>query len=565
MARGVTMATRLTRARCALVLALSLLLLPTHGISPLEAARREAALGDKRVTAHRDLALYDAEQCGTAGDARQWAPLWSRLSRGLPITAFAIGSSLVGVHGGCTGPAPIFNTTECRKKCPRCCGSRCGEWGNGGWARELLEWLSRTYPVSPGSSGKHELFNLGEPGGDLIPAMIACPDTYLPKEVHLVLLDLETAPYRKRPNAIEALLRHLLASRGRPTIVLVEFGNVRFIEHIASLASASVLPGGPRERLVAVGRSWNAGALPGGPPAGVPPLESILSTLPKDRVGSIPRKRVPQLGSIQTAYARVKVIHQLRSPYGLPLLSVIGCLGPLMANRDVPVTTRQYGNDGLHPSHLGCTLISGALIAQARRGLAAAAASEITAGGSGEAGALVLPPPRYKALGRVGLACFTFDRESVALSHSARKDISRPKEARARSVMSDKGVLPTIMPSSSGWRFVEYEPQSKTKSVRCCAAAAARCGPVRGHGRQNAPACATNLRSRPTTPTPINPAPLGTSLAWSRPSRARCSRWPSTSPARGSLRSCCSTCAPMSATASPRSAALAGARATRSA
>jgi hypothetical protein len=206
----------------------------------------------------------------------------------------------------------------------------------------------------------------------------------------------------------------------------------------------------------------------------VPPLESILSTLPKGEI----------TGSIQNTYARVKVTHQLRSTYGLPLLSVVGCLGPLMANRDVPVTTRQYGSDGLHPSRLGCTLVSGALIAQARRGLAAAAA----AGGSGEAGALVLPPPKFKALGRVGLACFTFDRESVALSHSARKDVSRPTETKARSVMKDKGVLPTIMPSSSGWRFVEYEPQSKTKSVRCRAAAAARCGPVIGHGRQNAPA-----------------------------------------------------------------------------
>ncbi|KAJ1640129.1 hypothetical protein T492DRAFT_832329 [Pavlovales sp. CCMP2436] len=391
---------------------------------------RAAPAADARLpltAAHRDLALYDTEQCGTAGDAAAWLTLWSRLSRGLPITAFALGSSLVGVHGGCTTPAPVLNTSACRKLCPRCCGSRCGEWGDRGWARELLEWIKSHYPVIAGS-GRHELFNLGEPGGDLIPAMIATAD-------------LRKDPYHK----VETLLRHLLASRGRPTVVIVEFGKVQFVEHIASQADASLLPGGPRERRVAVGRAWNVGALPGGA-AGVPPLERILSTLPKDKM----------LCSIQGAYDRVKVMHKLRSSYGLPLLSVVGCLGPLLGNRNVSLSFAQ-SRDGLHPTPRGSALICGALMAMARRGLAAAAA-EAAASGSSEAGALVLPPP--KVLRRVGLVCFTLDRAGVALSHNARRT---PEETKAASVTRDKGVLPTIMPSSSGWRFVEFEPKSNTK------------------------------------------------------------------------------------------------------
>lgn len=82
---------------------------------------------------------------------RWLAPLANRLRLQQPITSLAVGSSHTGVHGGCTEPAPVLlagaeSSGTC--KCPLCCGSRCGSWGDRGWARAVHDWISQTYPSS---------------------------------------------------------------------------------------------------------------------------------------------------------------------------------------------------------------------------------------------------------------------------------------------------------------------------------------------------------------------------------------------------------------------------------
>ena len=169
-------------------------------------------------------------------DLRRLAPLSKRLRWRRPITSLAIGSSLTGVHGGCTEPAPVLlsddGSSTC--KCPLCCGSRCGSWGMTGWARSVHEHLRKKYP-HPNS----KCINLGEPGGTLIPAIVACPLTYLNMDgPHLVLVDALTSKLED----IERLLRHLLRRRALPVLV-------QFFRFFAQGGGCQTSPSGSARRI----------------------------------------------------------------------------------------------------------------------------------------------------------------------------------------------------------------------------------------------------------------------------------------------------------------------------
>eukprot|EP00966_Prymnesium_polylepis_P299238 6914263-Prymnesium_polylepis.1 len=100
-------------------------------------------------------------------------------------------------------------------KCPRCCGSKCGMWGDHGWARSAFDWLNRTWPHP-----EHRLINLGEPGGSLIPSIGTCPQTYLGDfEPDVILFDLATTEVKYG----ERLLRNMINVRPRPVALLIEF------------------------------------------------------------------------------------------------------------------------------------------------------------------------------------------------------------------------------------------------------------------------------------------------------------------------------------------------------
>lgn len=507
-----------------------------------------------------EAARFDDERCGVAGGVERWAPLHARLARGLPINALAIGSSLVGVHGGCTNPAPIFNNSACLRKCPRCCGSRCGEWGNRGWARELLEWLARTYPVDPrvnGQQRRHELYNLGEPGGNLISAIVACPQTYVAFEVHLVLLDLWTAGLHKHAEGTEKLIRHLLASPGQPTLMIVEFGVPSFIDHLAAhrlraqagpsgsqVGTGSGAPPAPRLKPAArgvesarergggaspsaalrlapnatlsqwreiVARAWSAGAARGGRAGAAGAVERMIASIPRpDPIRSAARGGDLRAQMVQ-ARRVVQAMYGLRAYYGLPLFSVPACLGPPLGDGSVGMGYRGYSSDGLHPTRQGALLLSRALIAHAQRGLrmaaavaptsdtAAVAAARLAAGTPPRPLRLPPPPPLPQAMHRisagVGLLCFTLDRDGASIAQRAQP--MRKGERRARSVADDGGgVLPTISAQSRGWEFVEYEAKSATRCGDPRAACARARLDRRRCGASRAPA-----RSLPASPT----------------------------------------------------------------
>ena len=151
--------------------------------------------------------------------APQFAPLLSKLRAGRPITMLGVGSSIVAVHGGCTGPIPSLQNSECENLCPKCCGSRCGNWGWHGWARTVLDVINAAFPHDG-----HTLYNFGEPGGDVIPKLSACPATHLGKSADLVLLDTLTA----NAATAERLIRYFLAQASPPVVMLLGFDSLLF-------------------------------------------------------------------------------------------------------------------------------------------------------------------------------------------------------------------------------------------------------------------------------------------------------------------------------------------------
>ena len=88
---------------------------------------------------------------------------------------------------------PLLEAPSCR--CPKCCGSPCGQWeSDPGWARLAFDWLNAS-GVAPHAGNR--LYNLGEPGGSLIPSLATCPATYLAGMApDIVLFDLYTSTER---------------------------------------------------------------------------------------------------------------------------------------------------------------------------------------------------------------------------------------------------------------------------------------------------------------------------------------------------------------------------------
>jgi hypothetical protein len=384
----------------------------------------------------------NASTCGPIGSPERWAGLAERLARGQPVTIFAIGSSLVGVHGGCTAPAPALQSKECFHRCPSCCGSRCGVWGrHGGWALRFFHWLNESYPVRArsaraerpsatlpsafaGDLAGHRLYNLGEPGGNLVPAIVACPRTYLGTSApDLVLLDLHTAGMHGSGGRgqVERLTRMLLAAPSRPLVLVVRF--------------AKLSP----------------------PPRQPPPKGSDDGEGGHDSVVS-------------------RAIKQLVSHYSLPSLGIDDCFARTVAS-SVPFGSKRYsGSDGLHPSSDGSWLIAEGLIALAERGLAqldgggAAAANASTpsaaAARAAAARAAPLPAPIHAQPSRVGLSCYTFDRAGYDAAVKTKPrvvgDKAKPQSITGENGGGPAGVVPAILAYSHGWRFIEREIKSST-------------------------------------------------------------------------------------------------------
>ena len=187
-------------------------------------------------------ALLSRPFAGDAGAAYHFAPVLAKLESGAPISMLVLGSSIAGVFGGCTVPAPMLSA-GC--KCPKCCGTACGHFDDVGWARALFERINSTWPHA-----RHKLYNLGVPAGSLIPSISACPLTYLDFEVDIILFDFLTTPQ----SLVEQLVRMLLVRSPPPLLLLVEFS----VDIVDKLNGRNVTPRCTRHRIRAIRRLTTA-------------------------------------------------------------------------------------------------------------------------------------------------------------------------------------------------------------------------------------------------------------------------------------------------------------------
>jgi hypothetical protein len=157
--------------------------------------------------------------------ATNFAPLFRRLRRGLPVQTMAIGSSVTGAMGGCThGLSP---------NCPNHCGGECYNIARrgSGWLRRFSDWLDVRWPVDHRNSStgrrSHSAYNGGK-GATHFEHYASCLDSYLPGgPVHLFVLEATLPPGAEacqaidRMKAIERLLETLHAREPRPAVLLL--------------------------------------------------------------------------------------------------------------------------------------------------------------------------------------------------------------------------------------------------------------------------------------------------------------------------------------------------------
>lgn len=113
---------------------------------------------------------------------------------------------------------PLPARWPCSYSCLLTCACGLRQYGEGGgWAIELLNWMNATWPHRG-----HKLYNMGEPGADVIPTLLSCPQTLLGGIApDLVLVDVTV----NGPEYYERLLRLLLTSWGPPpAVVFTLFG-----------------------------------------------------------------------------------------------------------------------------------------------------------------------------------------------------------------------------------------------------------------------------------------------------------------------------------------------------
>ena len=406
-------------------------------------------------------------------DLRYFATLAHRLESNLPVITLAVGSSLTGVHGGCTEAAPVLKQSGELCKCPLCCGSRCGSWGEKGWARSVHEWLDARRPTVSGS----KCFNLGEPGGTLIPAIVACPFTYLNMDgPHLVLVDALTSSLKD----LERLLRHLLGRRAVP--VLVQF--FRFFVQGGGCVSKG-RGAGQRLNGTTTTLTWlqhEVSRLYGTPPRPLPLLlreffsdnfTDTMAALEKD-LG--PDRRVRT--NFGTPQRIVRIIREDRDQmlerrklwahYRLPVANLWEMYALAAEAQAFDVCGATIG-DGFHPSSKRGGWAAAGILMHIQRALAAVNSSFVRAHGPSTSPPEIPRPLRVSAARRrTSMMCFSFDQAGYELATASKLNrqqkewtYSRGNRVELRSV-ARWGVIPAL-PERNGWEFVAKEHRSRTK------------------------------------------------------------------------------------------------------
>ena len=177
------------------------------------------------------------------GHCGHWVDLQRRVRERQPLSMMAIGSSIVGSHGGCTHAVP--GVCE-QSQCPNCCGLRC--MPGDGWLRDVFNELNRSWPHPDNA-----MMSLGQPGGGLAATVNSCMRDYIRQQrIDVFFLELSvTGPGGPALEGEAAELVRTLVHDQRElhaTRPLVFFTSFNFVEAHESVGLGGLPPAVP-ERL----------------------------------------------------------------------------------------------------------------------------------------------------------------------------------------------------------------------------------------------------------------------------------------------------------------------------
>ena len=342
----------------------------TAVLAPAVDDRRRSGSWTRRV----DKALFDATSISTVSEG--WRELVRKLDSRERLSIVALGSSVMGVHGGCTSTArPLRHMCEVVGKRDVCCGA--GMYAPPSeareWLRPAIDWLEETYPVdlskveplynNPNVS--HEWINIARPGGG-IHSFASCLDKWLPDsenvdlfifefsatlelmdegsvaEVHLARLTHELETIMHQLTQRKQIIEGSEEKRNMPAFMIV---------HAQNWCS-------PRFAKVSSGDSFAA-------------TRQLCRELPDSLIFKgynldVPRKEAMK-SAIRDAYTRyhpvLDVYERLSEHYGIPVVNLRRGMFDVMRDstqdESAPFALLDWTRDGLHPTQPNATRIVG--------------------------------------------------------------------------------------------------------------------------------------------------------------------------------------------------------------
>lgn len=139
-----------------------------------------------------------------AGTSSAWHGLFSRLEAGRPVTVGVLGAS-VAQNGGCL--------SQPGKRCMAYAGRQPGQ--KLGWAVGLFDWLNQSWPHP-----EHVLAN-GATDATAMQHTAPCLFSHIPPSVNLAILEFGSMAPLLEVDAIEIIVRALLALPSKPAVVLL--------------------------------------------------------------------------------------------------------------------------------------------------------------------------------------------------------------------------------------------------------------------------------------------------------------------------------------------------------
>lgn len=474
-----------------------------------ENATVDGSSSQSRWTRIVDELLFNATTITALSDG--WRALVRKLDARERLSIVGLGTSVMGIHGGCTETAAVLRPTcKAHAKRDTCCGA--GLWGSGAtwqtqtgeFMRPAIEWLEREYPADVASFGyeplsepnaTHEWLNVGHPGGG-VQGFARCLDKWVPKFEGVDLFVFEFSP------AQEFFNEGRLKSPGEAFMHDVETLMRRLTRETQSSANAERNQKMPAFMFVHV-TNWCAPFAVNDTKANddYAIIRQVCRSVPRTKI--VRESSVPPVeemsGEIRRAYLgatpQTDAYLKLGEHYGIPTLDLAA--GMFEAMRDTtqdataPIAMSDWTDDGVHPRGVNATAIVGSYFLNAFRMAIDATRETFKMDArpvASYAPSTFVPDARDSDASRYTSSMFWSNHAPVAVARAADSKQFPPMltAARVRIVSKcyewGKEVLerggpediiqteqtagffnwPPIVEESEGWEYIEREERGRT-------------------------------------------------------------------------------------------------------